>query len=87
VPETDGTAVSMGESWLVLSLHDAANNCRDHYALARVYLRGGQVLDGVIDWEYKEHLKDTVHMRTGPGGTGWATLLTSEIIAVEVRRP
>lgn len=74
----------MGRAWLVLSLVDARNNCRDYGATVELYLRGGQTIVGKLDSEMNQHPEDTVHLKMRLGG--WATILTSEIIAVEVRK-
>lgn len=74
----------MGQAWLTLSLVDARNNCRDFGATAVLYLRGGQVIEGKLKSDMNQHPEDTVHVTTRLGG--WATVLTSEIIAVEVRK-
>lgn len=83
---TDDADGGMARSAMNLALADARKNCREHYAIATVTLRSGVQIDGRIEgMEPAFPIEETVHMKTDHGG--WATLLSSEVVAVQVRRP
>lgn len=66
---------------LNLALRDAAKNCREHEAQAILTLRSGKEHRGALTEILGASLPETVRMETT---TGWATIITEEIAAVEV---
>jgi hypothetical protein len=66
---------------LNLALRDAAKNCQGHDAQAILTLRSGKEFTGILLTLDGTTLPESVRLETP---TGWATIITDEIAAVEV---
>jgi cytoskeletal protein CcmA (bactofilin family) len=69
---------------LRLSLYDAATNCARDGATAVITLKSGVQFEGALEKQTTPDA-ETVHVKPR-AGDGWATILVSEIAAVEARR-
>jgi hypothetical protein len=73
---------------LPIALIDAATNCARDGAVAILTIKGGVQITGFLEKPIGSLYVEgaTVHIRPSGSGDAWATVLVSEIAAVEARR-